>query len=238
MLNDLFEAGRINSIILNEVGNNIKPGVFIDDLYSLVDTCFKRYQIKIIPNTTSASLNINNIIFHGLYSNKQLLKSDILTVDICFEYNGFLIDGAKTYSVDNLNYRNSKIINYNKKMLNDVIKIIDAGVKVSTVLSFINEHVSKSDYYLYPDAMGHGIGKRLHASPLLSLTNYIDFDYVFKIGDIFTIEPIIFDYPDDVYVNKLNEGVISEGNISSQIEITIYIEKKGGVHILNSGVLN
>ena len=72
----------------------------------------------------------------------------------------------------------------------------------------------------------------------MSLTNYIDFDYVFKIGDIFTIEPIIFDYPDDVYVNKLNEGVISEGNISSQIEITIYIEKKGGVHILNSGVLN
>ena len=100
------------------------------------------------------------------------------------------------------------------------------------------EYIDERGFYLYPDGMGHGIGEELHMRPFISLTDYTDFNYLFKPGDIFTLEPIVFLYKDSVSENILGEGLIESGNCSSQFEITIYIDLLGDVVVLNRALIN
>ena len=86
--------------------------------------------------------------------------------------------------------------------------------------------------------MGHVIGSTLHEKPLLSLNDFTDFNYIFKVGDCFTIEPIVMLFKEDVFQNVIGEGVISIDNLSSQFEITLYIREKGDVKILNKALIN
>ncbi|MGL1894037.1 MAG: M24 family metallopeptidase [Spirochaetaceae bacterium] len=234
----LFDIGELQERLFDELNKLVIPNKNILFLSDFVDDFFEKNSIFVIPETIPLTININNIVYHGQPTDYILLSGDIISIDICFCWEGVKIDGAKTFIVGEGSLKYKNLISTNKEALKQVLKIIDVGTSVKDILLFLNEYIGLRGYYLFPDGLGHGIGKGLHESPILSLSNLTDFKYKFKKEDFFTIEPIIFLFKDEVYQNSIGEGVISESNVSSQFEISIYIKEQGEVEILNIGLLN
>lgn len=232
-----LEAGQLHVELFNEIDDLISPG---ESIYTIVDYINEFLYEKgafDIPDARKVTININNVIYHGVPGDVELKEGDVLTVDICFIYKGVLIDGAKTYTVGNCSEVIEKLIKVSKESVKEVLSILKAGISVVNVLKFLNDYVLLRGYYLFKEGVGHGVGSSLHQSPFLSLSDFSDSNYIFKPGDKFTIEPIIMLYEDEVYENIIGEGIISENNLSSQFEVTIIIDQTGKPIVLNDALL-
>ncbi|MBN2618373.1 MAG: aminopeptidase P family protein [Spirochaetales bacterium] len=216
----------------------IVPKKSVFDIYDKIEDFFSKNDLEKIPNTIPVSINCNQIIYHGKPILYELKEGDVLIVDVCFSYNGILIDGAKTYVVGVSNRAAIKLINDNRNIIKELLTKIKADVLVKDVIKFLNSKINDMGYYLFPDGMGHGIGNTLHEPPFLSLNNLENFNWKFKPGDYFTIEPILFIKKEIPYENILGEGILSENNIASQFEVSVFINEKGEAQILNRALIN
>jgi methionyl aminopeptidase len=230
--------GLLQESLFSELLEVLKPRVVLYEINDYVLDYFDKNNIDVIPETSPLTINVNNIVYHGQPSSYILKEGDLVTIDICFLWNKKIIDGAKTFAIGCISSNLERLIKINRESISQCLDIIDVGIPLKKILKKLSDFVLDSGFYLYPCGMGHGIGDKLHVRPFLSLTDYSDFDYIFKKGDIFTIEPVIFLHEDEVVENILGEGEIGVNNISSQFEVSIHIRDKGSVEILNIGLLN
>jgi len=233
-----MSIGELHEQLFLSISSIIIEGKSINSIYDYIYFFFKSNSITEIPGTNAVSLNINNIVYHGVPRKGSFSSGDVVTVDVCFCYRREFIDGAKTFIVGSVSDRVKNLVLVSRDVILSVSKIIEAGTTVGSIIKFISDYVAIRGFYLFPHGMGHGIGKELHVSPILSLSNYSDWKIKLEVGDYFTIEPIIFLKEEDVIENILGEGYISDGNISSQFEVSMEVNNSGGVNILNRSLLN
>lgn len=237
MLKELIELGSLHEELFEEIGSILRVGSEISSVYDLVEKFLLENDLEKIPYTQFLTVNVNSVVYHGVTSKKLLNDGDLVTVDVCFMRGGFKIDGAKTFLIGNADSFIINLVETSRCVVMEAIKHLRVGCKVSELLKVISDYVAIRGFYLFPDGMGHGIGDQLHCRPYMSLSNMDDFSYVFKYGDIFTIEPILFARKDDVIENAIGEGCISSDNRSSQFEVTIFLDSFGRVNILNGALL-
>jgi len=235
---ELLRIGRLQELLFKKIESLIFPGTLFSEIYDTVQTFFDDYCIKEIINTIPVTINVNNVVYHGVPGEGSLSNGDVVTIDICFSVYGRKIDGASTYIIGDVKDRISELVLVSRNAVLKSAEIVNIGISVKDIIKFLSDYISEQGFYLLPCGMGHGVGEMLHEKPLISLSDFSDFHYTFKKGDVFTIEPIVLLYKEEIRENLIGEGLISSGNISSQFEITLYIEDKGKVHILNVALLN
>ena len=89
------EAGRINTLVLDEVAKHIRAGMTTDDINDIVHK--KTLELGGIPAPLnyegfpkSVCTSVNDAVCHGIPSNKQVLQNgDIINVDCTTIYNGY-----------------------------------------------------------------------------------------------------------------------------------------------------
>lgn len=235
---DLIEGGKLQENLFSELKKKLKPKVSFFKIYDFISEYFKINMLEIIPGSIPVTINLNNIVYHGRPGSGCLQNGEVVTIDVCFSYKGLNIDGAATFPIGTVTNDVNRLIEVNKALIKGVLDIIDVGVSVKQIIRFLSDYITEKGYFILPHGMGHGIGDLLHQKPLISLNDFTDFEYEFKQGDLFTIEPIILLRKDQVYENILGEGITSDHNISSQFEIMIYIQGSNSLKILNEGLLN
>lgn len=213
-------------------------GVSFSDIFDFIQEFFDQYGLRAIDYTIPVTINLNNVVYHGVPGEGFLKGGDVVTVDVCFSFDGVKIDGASTFIIGDIPDLVRELVSVSKAVVVEVSRIVDVGVSVKAILRYLSDYISNRGFYLLPHGMGHGIGAALHEVPFLSLNDFSDFNYIFKKGDVFTIEPIVLLHQDDIHENLIGEGVVDSENISSQFEITLFIEDIGIVHILNAALLN
>lgn len=233
-MSNLLEIGRIQEKLYREIDGLIVEGVKLSTISNKIIECYSIYNLEIIEDTEPVTINKNNIVYHNTDFSDSLKTNDIVTIDTCFKYCGDVVDGAKTYCLGD---KHKELLNVSKEVVISAAKIVQEGVKVSSLLNHISDYIAVRGYYLFPEGIGHGIGNNLHKHPYLSLKYYDDYSYTFKKGDYFTIEPIVFLFKDSVKEGDCNQGIISANNASSQFEVSIFIDNNGLVKIINGGLL-
>lgn len=236
-MEDLLFAGNLNELYFAELDLILKEGTSLNDISDFTQVFFESNNISQIKNTIPLTLNVNNVVFHGRPGSRLLKTGDLITVDVCFESGKAKIDGAKSYIIGDASFKIKELLDVSRNALEEVVKIIDEGVRVSHIVGFLSDYISLRGFYLFPGGIGHGIGNELHESPFFSLTDLKDFSYILKVGDIFTLEPIVMLYKEKVETNFLGEGIADESNISSQFEVTICIRGKGDIVVLNKALI-
>lgn len=222
--------------LFDDIDKIVDVGLNIDEIYRLVDDYFTYHHITVIPDTLPVTININHIVYHDTPKGVVLKNGDILTIDICFDLRGILMDGAVTFVVGEDNPKEA-LVSFNKKMLQNVMCNIGEGTVIKEILKSISDMVALQGYYLIPDGLGHGVGNSLHESPFLSLNDFTDFNYSLKSGDRFTLEPIILSKKESVYENSFGVGYVSSNNFSSQFEVTLQIDDNGELEVLNEALI-
>ncbi len=229
-------ASQLASQILEATCKKALPGTTTDELNALahklhleagaVPACL-HYGSPPFPKSICTSLN--EVICHGIPSNRGLVKGDILNVDVTAILDGYYGDCSRMVVVGGSTTPERQLVtdvSYECLMLS--IEILKPGVLVSQIGDIIEEHAHKRGCSVVHQFVAHGVGVRFHEGPQIPhCKNGVHIPLV--PGMTFTIEPMINAGVAEALINE-DDGwtaTTADGKASGQWEHTLLITPTG-----------
>ena len=211
----------------------IKPQITTNRLDELVYQYLK--DNKAIPASLnyqgfpkSICISINEVVCHGIPSERTLKEGDIVSIDIACNLNGYFGDTCKTFAVGECSSKAKKLMQVTEECLMLGIGAIRPYQQTNEIGRAIEKHAKKNQFSVVECFVGHGIGRQFHESP--QILHFYKKNYGTNIlpGMFFTIEPMINEGVKDLKILKDNwTAVTLDGKLSAQYEHTIMVTETG-----------
>ncbi len=237
-------VGRLAAETLQAVAAILRPGITTNAINDFVhaDTLAKGavpaplgYQG--FPKSVCTS--INEVVCHGIPSDRRLEDGDIINVDVTHIVDGFHGDTSATFYVGTPSEEAKLVTEVARRSLELGIAEVRPGARLGDVGAAIQQFAEARGCAVVRDFVGHGIGRKFHDEPKVSHVGTRGKGYRLKAGMTFTIEPMI--NVGDWRVRVLDDdwtAVTADGSLSAQFEHTILVTETGAeVLTARSGVL-
>ena len=222
-------SGRIVFETLKEVERHIKAGVTTKEL----DQIAKKYILSqgakpsfLGYNGYPASIcaSVNEVVIHGIPSNKELKDGDIISIDVGAVKDGYHGDAARTFAVGEVSPEAKRLIDVTKQSFFEGLKFARHGERLGSIQSTIQKHVEDNGFGIVRNYCGHGIGKDMHESP--EIPNHGTFGRGIKLtkGMTIAVEPMVT--YGSYHTTTLSDGgtVVSlDSSLAAHYENTILI---------------
>ncbi|MCI1982363.1 MAG: type I methionyl aminopeptidase [Oscillospiraceae bacterium] len=230
------QAGRIAANALKAAGAAVEPGVSTWEIDRVVRRSIEKQgatptELGYCGFPASACVSVNNVVIHGIPSKKQILKEgDIVSVDLCATYEGYIGDNAYTFPCGEVSAEAQQLMDATRESMEEGIRAAVAGNRLGDVGSAVQRYVEARGYSVVRDYVGHGVGAKMHEDP--SVPNYGTPGRGVRLlpGMTITVEPMINQGVRDV--ETLADGwttVTADGKLSAHFENTIAITPDGPV---------
>lgn len=226
------DACRIARLVLNVIGENVRPGVTTDELDRIAhDECiaYSAYPSPLLYKGFPKSIctSVNNVACHGIPDNRCLDDGDIVNVDVTVFYRGFHGDVSETFLVGDVDEAGRHLVAVARRCRDEAIKACGPKRPLCIIGETISAVAEGEGYHVIEDFCGHGIGTYFHGPPdIIHVRNNLKGTMLE--GMTFTIEPVIseggveFDILDDGWT-----AVTIDNSRTAQFEHTILITKNG-----------
>jgi len=224
------ESCRILSLVHDELGKFIKPGIStkdIDDLgYKLITSygCIPNF-LNYAGYPASICVSVNDEVVHGIPKKDRILKEgDIVSLDAGLIYNGYHSDAARTYGVGQISADAQKLMDVTKQSFFEGIKYAKEGYYLFDISNAIDDYVTPFGYGIVRSLVGHGVGTELHEDPQIPNFRQKRRGPKLKAGMTLAIEPMIS--MGTWEVNWLDDEwtvVTADGSLASHYENTVLI---------------
>ncbi len=229
------EANRLVSVVLDMLGEVIKPGVSTMDLENIaikacedfgVKPAFKGYQG--FPFALCCS--VNEEIVHGFPSESRILEEgDIVSIDMGVIYKGFNGDSARTYPVGQVSEDTQKLLDVTRESLMRGIEQAKAGNNLYDISKAVQDYVESYEFGIVRRFVGHGIGRNLHEKP--EIPNFVPAGLpgvTLRTGMVLAIEPMVTQGTHEVEILSDNwTAVTKDRKLSAHFEHTIAVTSEG-----------
>ncbi len=224
------ESCRLLSIVHEELGKAIKPGISTKDIDDMGLDLIRSFDC--IPNflnyngyPASICVSVNDEVVHGIPKRNRILKDgDIVSLDAGLIYKGYHSDAARTYAVGNISEEAKKLIEVTKQSFFEGIKYAKEGNYLFDISNAIDAYVSPYGYGIVRALVGHGIGTSLHEDPQIPNFKQWRKGPKLKAGMTLAIEPMINMGTEKVCFLDDDWTVVSEdGSLSAHYENTVLI---------------
>lgn len=235
------ESGKILATIMNELKNNVKPGISTQELEKLAQELVFKYNSKCsFKGYKSSAVElvdlypaclctcVNEEIVHAVPSDRILKEGDILSLDMGVYYQGFHSDMAITIPVGNIKPEAQRLIKVTKKALKRGISNCKIGNTFGDIGNAIQRYVESQGFEVVKDLCGHGIGKNIHEEP--QILNYGKRKTGPKIteGMVFCLEPMVVTGNPAIRKSKDGFGYLTlDNSLSAHFEHTVAMTAKG-----------
>jgi methionyl aminopeptidase len=184
------KAGKIASETLGWASKLVKPGV---RLIEVADKVEERFAKEGVGSAFPVNISINDAAAH--YTPKfndvsVFTDKDIVKLDIGVHIDGYIADTATTID---LTGEYGKMMEANKKALDEAISLVKPGVSVSQIGQTVQGIINKAGYKPIENLTGHELKQYdLHAG--LSIPNIkVPYDWQLKEGMVLAFEPFATD---------------------------------------------
>jgi methionyl aminopeptidase len=169
------EAGRINAMVLQEVGKMIQPGVATEELDAVAEElirdnggkpAFKNYPGP-YPYPATITISINEELVHGIPGKRKLVEGDIVSIDCGTILDGFVADSAFSMGVGEISAQAQQLLDVTEKALYKGIEKMRSGNRVGDVSATIQQYVEGYKFHVPREYTGHGVGRNMHEGPLV-----------------------------------------------------------------------
>jgi methionyl aminopeptidase len=169
------EAGRINALVLKEVGGMIQPGIATEELDSVAEElirenggkpAFKNYPGP-YPYPATLTISVNEELVHGIPGKRKLAEGDIVSVDCGTILDGFVADSAFSMGVGEISAQAQQLLDVTEKALYKGIEKMRSGNRVGDVSATIQQYVESYKFHVPREYTGHGVGRNMHEGPLV-----------------------------------------------------------------------
>jgi len=151
------------------------------------------------------NISVNDTAAHDIAQiddTRVFEKGDLVKLDIGVHIDGFIVDSAITFEIETDNH--SELINLNRRALDEALKVIKPGVKVSEIGKAVEKVVKGSKYKIIKNLTGHGIEQYdIHSG--FGIPNYdTKTNDILERGMVIAVEPFLTD----------GDGMIKSGKSS------------------------
>jgi len=217
-------AGQLAAAALDMIGEHVQPGVTTEELDRI---CHEFIGYRGYPKATCISLN--EVVCHGIPSNRKLDKRDILNIDVTVILNGWFGDSSRMYFADEPVTQKQKLCEVTFEALWRGIRAVKPGATLGDLGHAIQSFVEDQRCSVVRDYCGHGIGRVFHDTPSVLHYGKAGTGLTFKPGMLFTIEPMVNLGTYEVKLNRKDGWTVTtrDGKASAQFEHTIGVTEDG-----------
>jgi methionyl aminopeptidase len=227
-------TSKLAASVLDFIAPHVKAGVTTGELDHLCHEYILSHgaipaplNYKGFPKSICTS--INEVVCHGIPSDRKLRDGDIINVDITTILDGFHGDTSEMFTVGEVSERARKLIDATRRSMWLGIKEVAPGKRIGDIGAAIYEFAHKKHGYGVVEAFcGHGIGRTFHAPPQVSHVGRRGTGLRLKAGMTFTIEPMLNE--GTPHCDVLEDGwtaVTRDGRLSAQVEHTVLVTDDG-----------
>lgn len=226
------EAGRVVALVHQEMKKVIQPGVttkYLDKIaYEVIkDNKCEPSELGYCGFPASICASVNDEVVHGIPSDRVLKDGDIITVDVCATYRGYVGDSAWSYGVGEISDENKRLLEVTEKSLYAGLEHFKSGNRLEDVAGAIEDVANENNLGIIRHYGGHGVGADMHEDPFVF--NYrTNNPLILKSGMTIAIEPMLTLGGDDVL--QLDDGwtvVTKDHSFAAHFEHTCLVTDKG-----------
>ena len=230
------ESGRIAYAAMEKVAAAVRPGVPTRELDRIAEEeitrrgatpSFKGYG----GFPASICTSVNEVVVHGIPSQRTLQEGDIVSIDLGALYHGYHSDMARTFAVGEIAGKHAQLIRVTKECFELGMRAAVVGNRISDIGKAVEAHALAHGYGVVRDLVGHGVGQNLHEDPSIPNFSMKSRGAVIRAGMTLAIEPMInlgtwkvdFDREDGWTVRA------RDGAYSAHYENTVAVTENGPV---------
>jgi len=227
-------AGRLAAEVLEMVEPHIRAGISTVEL----DAICHRHIVEVqgaIPAPLgyrgyprSICTSVNQVVCHGIPSDKKLKHGDIVNVDITVIKDGFHGDTSKMFFVGEPSVLARRLVEQTHSALMLGIAQVRPGLKLGDLGRAIQVFVEAQGFSVVREYCGHGIGREFHEDPQVLHYGEPGTGLELRAGMCFTIEPMV--NAGKRQVRLLPDGwtvVTKDHSLSAQWEHTVLVTETG-----------
>ncbi len=240
-MNDKIEkmtiAGKILGEVLEELINSVKPGMTELELDQLAEKRIIEMGgepgFKKVPGYHhTICVSTNDVVVHGIPTERVLNKGDIIGIDCGVYYKGYHTDMAETTIVGGkAKGEIKKFLDTGKTSMFNAIRQAKPGNNVGHISQEMQNLVEGGGYSIVRSLVGHGVGRELHERPEIPgyLTGAISKTPKLSAGMTIAIEVIYNMGSREVVYEKGDDWTIAteDGSLSGLFERTVLITPEG-----------
>ena len=227
-------AGTLAAEVLAMITPHVKAGVTTNELDRLCHDHIVNVQKAIpgnigyhgFPNTVCAS--VNEVVCHGIPSNRTLKDGDIVNIDIAVIKDGWYGDTSRMYFVGEPSAQARHLVKTTYEAMCAGIRLVRPGATLGDIGHAIQAVAERDGFSVVREYCGHGIGKIYHDEPQVLHYGYPGQGLKLKAGMIFTIEPML--NAGKRHVKTLADGwtvVTKDQSLSAQWEHMVAVTDDG-----------
>src|SRR4028118_2172755 len=229
------QAAKIVATVLKEISEQVLPGMTTADLDAYAEKRIR--EMGAVPSLkgyqgfpATLCTSINNEAVHGIPSPKRVIESgDVLKVDTCAYYQGFLGDSCIAIAVGEVSPEAAKLIHVTEEALYIGIEQVKAGNYLMDIAGAVQDHVEANGFSIIEDLTGHGVGRNIHEEPSVFFFRTRQMPNVkLRAGMTITIEPIVS--AGSKHTQLLPDGwtiVTVDNSLAAQFEHTVLVTQDG-----------
>lgn len=226
-------SNRIVAEVLSRLREKVKPGVKTKDLDKFAEEiaekrgakpAFKGYH----GYPHSLCISINEVVVHGMPSERTLVEGDIVGLDFGVYFQGFYGDATITLPVGKVTEKATRLMQVTEQSLHAGIEQAVSGNRLGDISAAVQKVAEGAGYSVVREFVGHGIGKNLHEEPQIPNFGQKGRGIELKRGMILAIEPMVNEGHYKVQI--LPDGwtvVTKDGSLSAHFEHSIAITDNG-----------
>jgi methionyl aminopeptidase len=226
-------CGKITSNALSMLLQSARAGMTLLELDRLAEQSireqgglptFKGYHG--FPASICAS--VNEVVVHGIPTDRVLKDGDILSIDIGTTFEGYVSDSAATVAIGNVSLEAERLMRVTQESLMLGIAQMQQGRRLSDISHAVQQHAESNGYGVVRVLVGHGVGTKMHEEPQVPNFGPPGQGIVLRPGLCLAIEPMITE--GSFEVETLKDGwtvVTADGKLAAHFEHTIALTEDG-----------
>lgn len=228
-------GGKLLSQILQNLGQQLKPGVTPKDISSSAAKQIKKANLTPVllgyeGFNDVMCVSVNEAIVHGMPSKTPFKKGDVVKLDLTVAYKGLVVDSATTVIVGTEPTGDVKrLLEGTKRALDSAIDAISGeGTRVGDISAAAQVVMDKYKLGIIRDLVGHGVGHSIHESPNIPNYGVAGTGPVLHEGMTIAVEPMAA--LGDWHIKLAKDGWtinMADGSIGAHFEHTVLITKNG-----------
>ena len=110
-------------------------------------------------------ISVNDEVIHGIPGKRIVHDGDIVSIDLCATWKGYVGDCAGTYACGNVSPKARKLIETARRAFFEGLKFAKAGYRIHDISGAVQDCVESSGFSVVRAFVGHGIGSDMHEDP-------------------------------------------------------------------------
>ncbi|MEA9391249.1 type I methionyl aminopeptidase [Acerihabitans sp. TG2] len=228
------EAGRLAAEVLAMIAAYVKPGVTTNELDRICYHHIVDVQGVIPANigyhgyAKTTCTSVNQVVCHGIPSDKALHAGDIVNIDVALIKDGWYGDTSRMYFVGEPTPWAKRLVDTTYEAMWAGINCVRPGATLGDIGYAIQSVAHREGYSVVREYCGHGIGRIYHDVPQVLHYGHRGEGLKLKAGMMFTIEPML--NAGQAQTKTLKDGwtvVTKDRSLSAQWEHMVVVTGEG-----------